>query len=351
MDTEVNPEQPITGPSVPKRPALRLLGREPQLSRLTTLFPVALSGRAASAMVIGAWRFGKTALLREVTARAREAGFAVATAAGARLERHLNGGVANQLISALTQPLVDDPASPLPHPRLSEARPRGVAEESEALESFYRVVRTAAEQGPVYLGVDNIHLADSWSMHCIAYIQHRVVDLPVLMVFTTLLGAPPHEEVDLREMAGCTPMTVKLTGLGETETAQLLDLAPGELASACCEATGGNPHLLGSLRQRLLPGTDPRSIGSASVGQIMHARMQDVPGASAILNAAAILGEDADFDTLTQLAGVDEFVALEAVDAMARLHLLTNSHTPEISIPFIRNSILTDMPLTTRAVS
>ena len=54
--------------------------------------------------------------------------------------------------------------------------------------------------------------------------------------------------------------------------------------------------------------------------------MQEFPDAPAILHAAAILGEDAGFDLLAQLAGVDELDALQAIDTMVRLHVLNNSH-------------------------
>ncbi|NBH09055.1 ATP-binding protein, partial [Amycolatopsis sp. SID8362] len=94
MDTEVNPEHPVSGASVPKRPAPRLPGREPELSRLTSLFPAALDGRAASAVLVGEFGMGKSATLHTAAALAADAGFTVAIATGSRLESHLAGGLA-----------------------------------------------------------------------------------------------------------------------------------------------------------------------------------------------------------------------------------------------------------------
>ncbi|MEV4149588.1 AAA family ATPase [Amycolatopsis sp. NPDC049691] len=339
MDTEVNPEHPVSGASVPKRPAPRLPGREPELSRLTSLFPVALGGTAASAVLVGEFGMGKSATLHATAALAADAGFTVAIATGSRLESHLPGGVARQLADALDPGLAQVPA---------ECGPAG---ESEALDRFFRIVRDATERGPLFLGIDNVHLADAWSMRCLAYIRHRVLDLPVLIILTSLIGHPPHHEVALLEMAGCTPATITLNGLGDAGAAEILGLAPGELATACREATGGNPYLLQALRPRLLPGADPHELGSSLIGQVLHTRMAEFPHAPAILHAAAILGEDAGFDLLAQLAGVDEFEALQAIDTMVRLHVLNNSNSPTLTYPFVRNSVLKDMPKTTRAVN
>lgn len=342
VDTEVNPEQPVSGPSVPKRPAPRLPGREPELSRLTSLFPLALGGTAASAVLVGEFGMGKSSTLHTAAALAADAGFTVAIATGSRLESHLPGGLARQLADALYEPGV---------PRPGFAEQCGPAGESEALEHFFGLVRDATERGPLFLGIDNVHLADAWSMRCLAYIRHRVLDLPVLIILTSLIGHPPHREVALLEMAGCTPATITLNGLGDAAAAEILGLAPGELATACREATGGNPYLLNALRPRLLPGADPHELGSSLIGQVLHTRMHEFPDAPAILHAAAILGEDAGFDLLAQLAGVDELDALQAIDTMVRLHVLNNSNAPTLTYPFVRNSLLRDMPKTTRAVN
>ncbi|WP_410590662.1 AAA family ATPase [Amycolatopsis sp. lyj-23] len=343
MDTEVNPEHPGNGASVPKRPAPRLPGREPELGRLTGLFPVVVGGAAASAVLAGEFGMGKSATLRTAAALAADAGFTVAMATGSRLESHLPGGLVRQLAEALEQP-----GAP-PRPPVTELC--GAAGESEALDLFFRIVRDATERGPLFLGIDNIHLADAWSMRCLAYVRNRVLDLPVLLVLTSVVGYPPHREVALLDMVGSTPVTTTLNGLGDAAAAEILGLAPGELASACREATGGNPVLLQALRPRLLPGADPHELGSSLIGQVLTTRVQEFPHAPAILHAAAILGEDAGFDLLARLAGVDELDALQAIDTLVRLHVLNNSDQPTLTYSFVRNSLLKDMPQTTRAVN
>ncbi|WP_206797258.1 AAA family ATPase [Amycolatopsis sp. MtRt-6] len=343
MDTEVNPEHPGSGASVPKRPAPRLPGREPELGRLTGLFPVVLGGTAASAVLAGEFGMGKSALLRTAAALAADAGFTVATATGSRLESHLAGGLVRQLADAL-----EEPGAP-PRPPVAELC--GPAGESEALDLFFRIVRDATDRGPLFLGIDNIHLADAWSMRCLAYIRNRVLDLPVLIVLTSVVGYPPHREVALLDVVGSMPLTITLNGLGDAAAAEILGLAPGELASACREATGGNPVLLQALRPRLLPGADPHELGSSLIGQVLTTRVQEFPHAPAILHAAAILGEDAGFDLLARLAGVDELDALQAIDTLVRLHVLNNSDQPTLTYSFVRNSLLKDMPQTTRAVN
>ncbi|MFE0026745.1 AAA family ATPase [Amycolatopsis sp. NPDC059021] len=358
MDTEVNPGSPSGGASVPKPPAVPLPGREREIGLLTRLFAVALEGRAAGAILVGEFGMGKTSVLTATAALAREAGFTVALATASRLESHLSGGVSRQLSDSLQDTFLrqaSESASPLPRAphvteRLAIQHPLTGFEEGEALEAFFRAVRYAAEQAPVFLGVDNVHVADAWSMRCLAYIRHRVTDLPVVIVLTSLVGQPLGE-VALLEMSGCTPLTIKLGGLGTTAAAEVLGLAPGDLVATCREVTGGNPYLLKTLRPRLVPGADPREIGAAAIGQIMHARLQEYPAGREILQAVAVLGQDAAFDILARLAGVDETAALTAIDTMVRLHVLTDSHCPQLTYPFLRNSVLADMPVATRAVT
>ncbi|RSN36358.1 LuxR family transcriptional regulator [Amycolatopsis sp. WAC 01416] len=355
MHTEVNPESPFGGPSVPKRRAAGLLGRDSELDTITGLFRAALHGRAVSAVVVGEFGMGKSSVLTAAGELAKAAGFTVAIATASRLETHLSGGVGRQLLEALTHAPAE-PGSPRPRTPhaaeiLPDRRPRNEQEQTEALDAFFRTVRHAAEQGPVFLGIDNIHLADPWSMRCLAYIRHRVEQLPVMVVLTSLIGHLQTGEVALLEMSGCTPATIRLRGLGAGHVAEFLRVSPGRFAEECRELTGGNPFLLSALRRRLVPGMDLDTAGSAMIGEVLRVRMHEYTAAPKMLEAVAILGEDASFDLLARLAGVDEITALEAIDTMVRMHLLTNSHRPALSYRFVRNSVLADMPLTTRAVS
>ncbi|WP_181776771.1 helix-turn-helix transcriptional regulator [Amycolatopsis pittospori] len=355
MHTEVNPESPFGGPSVPKRRAAGLLGRDSELDTISGLFRAALHGRATSAVVVGEFGMGKSSLLTAAGELAKAAGFTVSIAAASRLETHLSGGVCRQLIEGLTHAPAEagSPRPRTPHATesLPDRRPRNEQEQTEALDAFFHTVRHAAEQGPVFLGIDSIHLADPWSMRCLAYIRHRVENLPVMVVLTSLIGHLQTGEVALLEMSGCTPATIKLRGLGARHVAEFLHLSPGRFAEECREITGGNPFLLGALRRRMVAGIDLDTAGSPMIGEVLRVRMHEYTAAPKMLEAVAILGEDASFDLLAQLAGVDEITALEAIDTMVRVHLLSNSHQPALTYRFVRNSVLADMPLTTRAVN
>ncbi|WP_410661468.1 AAA family ATPase [Amycolatopsis sp. lyj-112] len=355
MHTEVNPESPFGGPSVPKRRAAGLLGRDSELDTITGLFRAALHGRATSAVVVGEFGMGKSSVLTAAGELAKAAGFTVAIAAASRLETHLSGGVGRQLVEGLTHAPAEagSPRPRAPHATesLPDRRPRNEQEQTESLDAFFHTVRHAAEQGPVFLGIDNIHLADPWSMRCLAYIRHRVENLPVMIVLTSLIGHLQTGEVALLEMSGCTPATIRLRGLGPRHVAEFLRLAPGRFSEQCHEVTGGNPYLLGALRRRMIPGMDLDTAGSPMIGEVLRVRMHEYTAAPKMLEAVAILGEDASFDLLAQLAGVDEITALEAIDTMVRVHLLANSHQPTLTYRFVRNSVLADMPLATRAVN
>jgi DNA-binding NarL/FixJ family response regulator len=355
VDTEVNTKSTVGGPSVPKGPAAsRLPGREHELGLLSGQFAAVQRGRAASAILVGEFGMGKTATLMALADLAGEAGFTIALATGSRLETHLNGGVAAQLTDALTH--VPDTTTNSPRPRqphsterLPAQPPETEYEQAEALAAFFRIIRRAAEHGPLLLGIDNVDMADEWSMRCLAYVRHRVAYLPVMVVLTSVIGYKPNGDVSLLEIAGCTPASIRLNGLGTAAVGRLLGTGSDELADVCREVTGGNPYLISGLRTRLVPGADPAKLGSAAVGQVLCSRVQEIPAAPELLRAVAILGADADFDLLPRLAGVDPLAALNAVDALVRLRVLTNSHLPEYSQVFVRNSVLAEIPVATRA--
>ncbi|MFD8495621.1 BREX system ATP-binding domain-containing protein [Amycolatopsis sp. NPDC059657] len=350
MRTEANSESPYGGPSVPKRPAgAPRFGRDDEFKALATMYDGVARGRATSAVLVGEFGMGKTTLLGALSEYASRTAFAVVVAKGSGLETHLSGGVTRQLSDGLTRALGRAPLkSPL------EERPRTEHDQTAALEGFLQLVREVAGRGPLLLAVDDIHLADAWSMRCLAYIRYRVAEYPVLIVLTSILGQTLTGEVSLLELAGCSPAIIKLTGLGVEETGRLIaakSMIFTGTAADCREATGGNPFLLNNLLTRLAPGADVHTVGSPSVGEVLRARLRVYPAAAQLVRAVAILGEDATFDRIATLAGVDERVALEGVDTLVRLRLLTNTGLPAFTYSFVRHSVLQDIPLATRAVS
>lgn len=299
------------------------VGRDAELRTTRALLVATAAGRATTAFVTGEIGVGKSALLDAVTGQARALGFAVATARATRLESDLRGGVADQLADGLR------------------------ADPVEALDDLHRAVRRALGRGPLLLAVDDVHLSDSWSLRCLAYLLRRVHDEPLAVLLTAATGQSPAGEVALPELAGGHTTTVELGGLDVEAVGELLG-DPGA-ARACHEVTGGNPYLLRALQRELTPDADIGTLGSPDIGRILRVRLRPYEGATELVRATAVLGADATVDRVATMAGVEPRRALRIIDALVRLHVFRDDYPIAFVHPFLRNSVLADLPVATRA--
>ncbi|MEU4768172.1 LuxR C-terminal-related transcriptional regulator [Actinosynnema sp. NPDC023794] len=299
-------------------------GRDRELRAARSALRGALAGRTTTLLVTGEIGIGKSVLLRAIADDARDLGFTVATATGARLESDLRGGV----ITRLAQGLHDGPAEPL--------------------DWFHRVVLTALGRGPLLLAVDDVDLSDSWSLRCLAFVLRRVSDRPLAVVLAATTGQSPVGEVTLPDLVAAHHEHVELTGLDVPAVAALVGDAP---AAACREVTRGNPKLLRALAGQLRPGStsaDVHALGSAEIGAALRVRLGRYEGASEVVRAAAVLGEDATADRLAAMADVEPRRALRLIDGLVRLCVFRDDHVLGFAHTYLRNAVLADLPVATR---
>jgi DNA-binding CsgD family transcriptional regulator/tetratricopeptide (TPR) repeat protein len=324
-------------------------GRHAELETFRRLLAGTAGGAGSAVVVTGEFGVGKTAMVTAAAKEAAAAGFSTVVAKGARLETGLNGGVIRQLSRQL---------SPARTPRFPEHDPFA------ALEAFHGLIRAAAAKSPLFLAVDDIHLADTWSKRCLAYARPRIAHLPVQLVLSTSKGESPLDDVSLPEIAGGACTTIDLAGLDLPATADLLKTLAGhpvraDFAATCRQVTGGNPHLLhkllGVLHDRLgatawdATSEELRALTDQSIGELLRIRLRPVPGAAEVVCAVAVLDADASLDKVAALAGLDLRSTLNAVDTLVRLRVLSDTHPPALPNSFLRNAVLADMPVATRA--
>jgi DNA-binding NarL/FixJ family response regulator len=323
------------------------VGREAELRTMRAMLTKVATGRSAIVAMSGELGVGKSVLLEATAELARSMGFTVAVGHGARLETHLDGGVIRQLADDLDGEDAD-------------LRPDRVS----SLEAFYRLVRRAADKRPVLLIVDDIHVADIWSMRSMAYIRRRTTDQPVLVVLGSTSGQPPAGEISLQELTGCSAEVVELTGLDLQGVTDLLKAniptpVHADLAAACLDTTNGNPFLLhamlGALRRRFggeigpVTPSEVRALAAPEIGEQLRVRLRPLHGGAELVRAVAVLGAEATPDVVAAMSGVDYAQALRGLDALVRLRILTNSHLVSFRHPFVRNAVLEDLPVATRA--
>ncbi|GAA2671713.1 MULTISPECIES: AAA family ATPase [Actinosynnema] len=208
-----------------------LVGRAGELRAFRSLLRAASAGRTVGVLVDGEFGSGKSALLAEVAAQARELGFTTASAVACRLESELRGAVVGQL----AEELLDGPGDAAP-----------------SLEAFLLLVRARVERAPLLLVVDDAHVADAWSLRCLAYLLRRLRDRPLLVVLSSVTGRPPAADLLLSELLPVDHHLLRLPRLSRGAVADLLAGVlpaplPDGLAAAAHEATAGNPRLLESL--------------------------------------------------------------------------------------------------------
>ena len=173
-------------------------------------------------------------------------------------------------------------------------------------------------------------------------------------------SARSHEDFtpDLARIAGGPETTVLRpqplsTGATATLCRQTLgaDVAP-EFATACREATGGNPFFLGELlrevsERKLSPdareATRIRSIGPAAVAEAVLLRLSERPAAATgLVRAMAVLGDGAGLEEAARLAGLGDEEAARAADLLAAVGIRRGEGL-EFSHPIVREAVYADI--------
>jgi hypothetical protein len=161
--------------------------------------------------------------------------------------------------------------------------------------------------------------------------------LPVLIAATIRTGEPDSDELLLGEI-GQDPATVvvqprPLTAVGTAGlVSELLGDADEAFAAACQEVTAGNPLLLRQLltvlaAEHVVPDAEHaasvRAVGPRAVSRTVRLRLARLPEpAPAVARAVAVLGEQPGLPAIAALAGVEEGVAAETIDALVRAEIL-----------------------------
>jgi DNA-binding SARP family transcriptional activator len=359
---------PVTGPSAasadnpgtaPPRPVSprdghlptvrTVVGRERELGELTRRLDALGSARAGGLVLIGGEAgIGKTTLLDVVDALARDrsvrthagrspsAGGAPAfwpwtqvltsLAAGmddeeltgaaqgnARLVSHLSGSIAERL--GQTLPPTGDNAAGLRFLLY------------QAVSDFLR----AAATSPHVVLLDDLHWADLPSLELLSYLTPALVEMPVLVVaaYRDVVSERSAELADTlatvsREDA---VQEISLGGLDEAAVRDLarLALSPDESSSIGQEMisllhhrTGGNPFFVSQLARTLVDDDAARSAGGPippGIRHVIDSRLRSLARSElAVLETAALVGQEFDVRVVSRAAGVPLEEALDAYD-------------------------------------
>lgn len=276
------------------RGADRFVGREQELRALLEALDQSPPHRTNAWMLTGPAGIGKTRLGREFADRARERGWRVVWAHG-----WAGAGVPSYWPwTQVLRELLDRPATDLAE-LLGTGTPR--MGQFELFDATARRLDEAAG-GPLLVVLDDLHVADTDSLHLIRFLVSHGATSPRM-----ILGnwrSVPGEKVDAHAL-GVTGQ-VRLEGLTPDETRMVLGSA--EHADEIHRLTGGNPLFLDQVA------TSARASGPGrpTADSLLEATGRRLAGISAeveeVLLAVTVLGPHATSVRVAELLHRDETV-------------------------------------------
>jgi DNA-binding CsgD family transcriptional regulator len=343
-----------------------LLERERELRELDEALAAALEGGGRLILIEAPAGLGKTSLLNVACEAAAAEGFVCLRARATELERDFAYGSVRQLLEPVVARATDGErerlfagaaglSQPLFAPTGASLDP-GPDSSLAMLHGLYWLLNNLADEAPVAMAVDDLHWCDAESLRFLNYLAPRLDGLSVALI------ASARDEEDrggdlVRLAAGPETRMVRPRPLSTGATAKICEgrlgpVAP-EFATACREATGGNPFFLEALLREVEEQAVPRDsggavrvrqIGPAAVAQAVLLRLSGAPAAaSALVRAAAVLGDGSMLNEVAALAELAPEEAARAVDLLVTLAILKPGADLEFAHPIVRESVYADI--------
>nr|WP_249420570.1 AAA family ATPase [Rhabdothermincola salaria] len=306
-----------------------MIGRHGELAALMAALAGAAAGRGAAAVVLGEPGVGKTRLVEEVAAAARQRGFVTAWArcpeSGATPSFWSATHLAEQVREAGVVDRVLVP--PDEYHQSSEVAPGAVF-------ALYRAVVDTLRSAkvPLLLVIDDLQWADADSLRLLVHVAGELTDLSILVV-VTVRPLEDDSGVALVDALGALSRTpgivqVPLFGLEKGAVSEWLAArtgvdVPSDVAALVHDRTGGNPLFVKELSELLASEgrlTDASAARAATaippgVQFVVRRRVARLPAPTQqLLTVASVVGRRFE---LTVVATVAEEPLDAALDALA----------------------------------
>lgn len=376
-------QQPRTRTPQPSTLAdLSFVGRAEEFQRLMAAYHAASQGQAQVVILLGEAGIGKTRLAGEFLQWAIAQGVEVLP--GRAFET--GGELPYQPLAQLLRHRLDQETTPadllsvtwlaelsrlLPElrdrcPELPQPQPDEATAQSRLLESITRLGQALAQRAPLLLFIDDIQWADLASLDALYYVVSRWTEhqTPVLLLLCArdiVLAEKSHVQQWLTRLKAKLAVTqLMLSPLTIEDTLALVasleageELSPPKFntfAQALFTETGGQPLYVVEtikalleqnvlipyhtaegaqrLQWRTLAGETtghfplPRLIPTSVREAILDRLSRLTPPATAMLTAAAVLGQAATFRQLAETSGIEELVGLDALEELVAKRLL-----------------------------
>lgn len=317
-----------------------LLGRERERQELDRALRAARTGSSATLALVGEPGIGKTALLDELAGRAD--GMQLLRARGIESEAHIPFASLLELVRPALGALGRIPAPQAVALESALALRPATAQERFAIgAATLSLLAAHAEDVPVAVLVDDAQWLDASSAQALLFAIRRLIADPIAVVIAARAGEPSL-------LDGADLPTLRLGGLTDAETAQLLPGTPPELATRLCAATAGNPLALLEL------GSDGPELALAPAGapvlvssRISHAFVRRIDALSPAAQQALLLAATSESDDLALLerAAAGLGTDLEELPAAEQAGLLSlRAGRLDFRHPLVRSAIYARAP-------
>ncbi|WP_028066216.1 LuxR C-terminal-related transcriptional regulator [Solirubrobacter soli] len=288
-----------------------LLERSTELAAIDKALRMARAGRSRRLQITGPPGSGRTELIEQACARARDHGLSVVAARGELGERGYPFALARRLFERQSGP-------------------------GDRYQTLLELNRELARRAPVLVGVDDLEDGDSASLEWIAFAARRLEHVGVAFV---LAG-----ETALLEDA----VVLALRPLSERAVAALLHVelgnaVDGSQARACHVASGGRALLVSEFaaaaRRRRREAVPP------GVVDFVERRLARLPRNSRLLaEAIALLDGSATLHAAATLAGLASDDAAAAADRLRGAGLLARGDRLAIEPPLVARAVYEGVP-------
>ncbi|MEV6927235.1 BTAD domain-containing putative transcriptional regulator [Dactylosporangium sp. NPDC051485] len=320
-------------------------------------------------LISGEAGVGKTSLLGRFRAELERRGWLVAVGRCPEIEGAPPAWAWVEVLRQLAEAAPPGDLLPVVRPLLEE-HAEGLGEQEDVAAGRFRLHRgvagwlraAAAQGGGVAVVLDDLHAADGETLMLLAAVAELVErGGPRLLVVGALRPGDNRERLagTLGALARRSPVRVQLNGLEAPDVARLVrafaraDVDPQTVA-ALTERTGGNPFYVRESAQLLA--SEGALVATSDVPEgvrdVLRRRFSRLPPAVvAVLRLAAVVGREADVETLVEAADADEDAVLDALEAGLIAGLLTEPGPGRVRFVhgLVRDTMYTDLSQLRRA--
>lgn len=303
-----------------------LIGREKELSALSTALEEAFSGRGRVVALAGEAGMGKSSLVQWVADRARERAAAVAWG---RCWEAVDAPafwpwaqVTRYLVTEFGRPELDHDLEP---GRLVSESPASIPGPQDGtrlaeFDSLTNFLKEMAARKPLVVVLEDLHAADDSSLLMLQFFGREIRDSRILVAATYDEQAARRRGSHARILAdiGREGHQIPLSGLAEPAVAELYESIAGEkppetIAQAVFRASEGNPLFVEEATRMLTAKGDiyrpDYSVGFRvpdGVGDMIRRRLETMSDEAVIvLSMASVLGREFDVSVLQRVSDLD----------------------------------------------